>query len=115
MPNKEYYQKNKDKCLKQSKDWHSKNKDKNKESKWKQQGIKITHKEYIELFNKQDGKCALCFAKAEDLTKSLAVDHSHTTGTIRGLLCGSCNQALGLFKDNIEVMKRAITYLDDNP
>jgi len=114
MPSKEYYWKNRDKCLSQSIDWHKKNKPKGKESKWKQQGIKITHEEYVALFNKQDGKCALCFTPAEELTKSLAVDHSHTTGNIRGLLCGSCNQALGLFKDNIEVMKRALSYLDDN-
>jgi hypothetical protein len=41
------------------------------------------------------------------------VDHNHTTGKVRGLLCSSCNGALGLFKDNPEVVAAALLYLKD--
>ena len=47
-----------------------------------------------------------------DTVKStLNVDHCHETGKIRGLLCHNCNRALGLFKDNVEFLERAILYL----
>jgi hypothetical protein len=43
--------------------------------------------------------------------KNLDVDHCHRTGKIRGLLCNSCNQGLGLFKDDEKIMKQAADYL----
>jgi hypothetical protein len=39
------------------------------------------------------------------------VDHSHITGKVRGILCPSCNLTIGLFEDNIEIIKNAIKYL----
>ena len=44
----------------------------------------------------------------------LAVDHCHNKGEVRGLLCYSCNIALGLFKDDINKLKSAISYLQEN-
>lgn len=41
----------------------------------------------------------------------LGVDHDHTTGKIRGLLCNRCNRVLGLFRDNPDVIKRALDYV----
>lgn len=64
---------------------------------------------YVYLFDKQNGICAICGSPPSD--KRLAVDHCHTTGKIRGLLCSSCNCALGLFKDNTELLDRAAGYL----
>lgn len=46
------------------------------------------------------------------LDKELDIDHCHETGIIRSLLCNRCNQALGLFKDDIESLKKAINYLE---
>ena len=40
------------------------------------------------------------------------VDHDHITGKVRGLLCGSCNRALGLIKDNLETLVRLQKYLE---
>ena len=69
----------------------------------------ISLADYDILLNKQDGVCLICGQK--DLDKFLAVDHCHETGRIRGLLCNGCNSGLGHFKDDPELLKRAILYL----
>lgn len=68
----------------------------------------ITRKEYWELVAKQKGVCAIC-GKSDG--KKLHVDHCHKTKKIRGLLCGSCNRALGLLKDDTRLLLQAIKYL----
>lgn len=71
--------------------------------------------DYDKLFAEQDGRCAICKRHQDhlisDRRKVLCVDHDHTTGEVRGLLCGSCNSALGLFKDKIENLQAALDYL----
>ena len=69
----------------------------------------ITEIEYEKMFNNQDGKCLLCDKKCD--YRKLHIDHCHSTGKIRGLLCSNCNLGLGNFKDNIETLKKAIEYL----
>lgn len=74
----------------------------------------ITVDEYYNLLEEQDGKCAICQNKPKK--QRLAVDHDHKTGLIRGLLCTRCNhKLLGSAKDNIEVLKRAVSYLENPP
>lgn len=68
----------------------------------------MSKEEYDKLFEKQTGKCAICFSESK--TK-LCVDHSHATGKVRGLLCKKCNSAIGLLQDNTEFLYRAIKYL----
>ena len=72
-------------------------------------------KEVRELLEKQNNLCAICqevgFKMHEGVGSPLNVDHCHTTGTVRGLLCHNCNRALGLFKDDIERLQRSIDYL----
>ena len=63
---------------------------------------------YDALWAQQNGGCAIC---AQSLEPSLHVDHDHVTGAVRGLLCNSCNSALGLFRDNTMVLLRAVEYL----
>lgn len=65
--------------------------------------------EYKEMLKKQKGCCAICGSFPEK--RRLSVDHNHITNEIRGLLCHSCNVALGHFEDNIDILKRAIIYL----
>jgi predicted metal-binding protein len=72
------------------------------------QRYKITKDEYDMIFALQEGKCDIC---KEESDKKLHVDHCHDTQIVRGLLCGSCNRAIGLLKDNIETMQNAIKYL----
>lgn len=67
---------------------------------------------YNELYVTQDARCAICqcsFIRPEELE----VDHCHETDNVRGLLCGKCNRALGLFNDDISSLERAIKYLND--
>lgn len=59
----------------------------------------ITHAEYETMFKKQGGKCAICKDKSTGVHKRyLDVDHCHSTGRVRGLLCGSCNKNLALLE-----------------
>lgn len=64
--------------------------------------------QYEAILEEQNGGCFLC-GKQE--IRNLAVDHNHATGKVRRLLCGPCNQALGLFKENPEVLKKAAAYV----
>lgn len=75
----------------------------------------ITFRDYQDLFNKQNGVCAICKLPETrhngQNIMSLAVDHNHTSGYVRGLLCANCNRAIGLLKDDINLLKNAINYL----
>lgn len=74
----------------------------------------ITLEEYDEMLKAQNDVCAICKNKKRMLLTSkgtLYVDHNHTTGKVRGLLCGSCNSALGYVEDNIDIMKSMIEYI----
>jgi len=70
---------------------------------------------FSELLLKQNNVCAICSnPETSKRYRSLSVDHDHSTGKIRGLLCSNCNRALGLLKDDILVLKKAIDYLNEN-
>jgi hypothetical protein len=66
--------------------------------------------EYQNLLRIQGGKCAIC-GKVPESDRRLALDHCHTTGQFRGLLCFSCNTALGHLNDDPEVVAAAYRYL----
>ena len=76
----------------------------------------ISMHEYGKMLLAQDGKCAICkcdeTSKRNGVVRALAVDHDHRNGKIRGLLCNDCNQSLGKFKDDREVLLAAVRYLD---
>lgn len=69
----------------------------------------MTLENYSSLFERQNGLCAIC--QKEEKKKRLSIDHDHKTKKVRGLLCSQCNSAIGLFSDNIVLMKNAIAYL----
>jgi hypothetical protein len=66
--------------------------------------------QYETMFEQQQGKCFIC--SNEEQEKNLAVDHCHSTGRVRGLLCGPCNQAIGLMKDSPALLIKAAQYLE---
>ena len=70
----------------------------------------MTIEEYDSMLLAQNGVCAICSTTCST-GYSLAVDHDHTTGKIRALLCKNCNTAIGLFKENTDTMTKAIDYL----
>jgi hypothetical protein len=69
----------------------------------------ITIDEYELLYNNQNGCCKICGLKLE----ILCIDHNHTTGRVRGLLCGKCNSGIGFFNDNPDLLKNAAKYLKE--
>ncbi len=72
----------------------------------------ITIRDYNEMFLQQAGKCAICGTTKPTAKKShFAVDHDHTTGNVRGLLCHHCNAGIGYLKDDIKLLANAIQYL----
>lgn len=64
---------------------------------------------YKLMLSEQNNVCAICLKSEEK--RSLAVDHCHKTGKIRGLLCSFCNQSIGMMSDNVENIIRAAEYL----
>lgn len=74
----------------------------------------ITPEHYAELFNKQQGKCAICAKSYKIEPQMFAVDHDHTTNEIRGLLCRKCNLAIGLFNESPELLLKAVQYLNNH-
>ena len=68
----------------------------------------VSLEKYNKLQKEQKGLCKICGKKPK---RKLCLDHCHKTNKIRGLLCHSCNFGLGLFKDKISVLKKAIKYL----
>jgi hypothetical protein len=71
----------------------------------------ISAEEYDDLLAGQHGRCAICQRPATSFRRALHVDHDHGTGEIRGLLCCSCNRALGYLSDSTHLLQRALSYL----
>lgn len=76
----------------------------------------ITHEQYLILLKQQNGKCGMCHQfettkNPSGETRDLNIDHCHKTNRVRGLLCRNCNVALGLIKDDTQLLRRAIKYL----
>ncbi len=70
------------------------------------------------MLDDQKWLCAICGIKMETSLRNkpntACVDHNHSTGKIRKILCLRCNAGIGYFDENIEFMKSAITYLEDH-
>jgi len=72
----------------------------------------VTLEEYNSMYEFQDKKCAICEDEYElGGSKGLFVDHCHTTGDVRGLLCNGCNSAIGKLRESKDIIDNAIKYL----
>lgn len=80
----------------------------------------ITRERYETMLREQGGVCAICknpetgISPRTGTIRLLTVDHCHSTGAIRGLLCNSCNRAIGLLKDCPDILKNALSYLEES-
>jgi hypothetical protein len=127
-----YYLKNKDKVSALNAAWRAKNKEKiiayRIENKNYYRDYQLTHKEeqkdwrrrklygisnddFREILEIQENKCLICKELFSD-NNLPHVDHCHCSGELRGILCGTCNRALGLFKDRPDLCRAAADYLE---
>lgn len=76
------------------------------------QAYGISHDDYLLMLEQQYYKCACCGKDNKDAgVKGLVVDHNHTTGAIRELLCTQCNTALGLLKEDEIIIDSLLNYV----
>lgn len=108
------YQLNKAERLEQKKEYHQRSKEKRRiYNIGKKFGI--TEQEYQSLMNNQRGLCKICGRSLvePDSIRSPAIDHNHTTGLVRALLCADCNTALGLVHENVSTLQSMISYIEE--
>jgi len=104
-----YYAANRDRILAAQSRRYAQNRGRVAERQWARRGIKMTVDEYDVILSSQGGMCALC-GITPSATRRLAVDHDHTTGRVRGLLCSSCNRTVLPVVEQVGVA-RISTYL----
>lgn len=74
---------------------------------------KITKRVYDAILVGQSYKCAICEGHVDDVG-DLVMEHDNLTGVLRSAACQSCNKLLGFSKENVEVLRRAIRYLEES-
>ncbi len=94
--------------------WYARNKTKAPDKKKNKQLLKygMTEAQYEALLTSQNFRCALCETDKPGGRGRFHVDHCHTKGHVRGLLCFQCNTGLGKFKDNPAALRKAAAYLE---
>ncbi len=98
---KQYNKRNKERWIENNRRSHLKRK------------FNLTPEEYDRLLEAQGGVCVICRKpESQKRVNRLAVDHDHQTHRIRGLLCRSCNTALGKFNESVDCLRCAINYLE---
>lgn len=71
----------------------------------------ITIEEFKHKLDSQNNCCTICKVNFNTLNKRPSVDHNHSTGKVRDLLCNNCNTIIGLCNESIEILKNTIEYL----
>lgn len=126
-----YYWRDPQKCLDRHKAYRGRNPEKmkaqakprgstaNKRSHLKSK-FGLSMERYQEMLDAQEGVCAICFKEETVIDgktgriRSLAVDHSHDTKIVRGLLCMGCNQGIGNMKEDFTTILRAARYIQSH-
>lgn len=70
----------------------------------------VDQQNFDNMLTDQNGKCLIC---RDDISEAPKIDHCHSTGRVRGLLCSNCNAGLGMFRDEPEFLMNAILYLKE--
>jgi hypothetical protein len=103
-------------CAEDTKLWNIKNKETARE-RYLQRHYNISESEYLAMLLSQHNQCILCYKEFSDGPfgpDSPVVDHCHTQGHVRGILCNECNRGLGYFRDNKIALQNAVHYLENN-
>ena len=79
--------------------------------KWK---YNISKSQWDELYNNQNGCCAICKKSDKEIKQELFVDHCHNTDEVRGLLCNSCNAFIGYSNEDVELLKKLFIYIKEH-
>lgn len=111
---REYRERHKDRLNANRKAYYEANKPKAKEQTRaaKIRSYGLTQEMFDSMLKEQGGRCAICATdKPSRRDSTFRIDHCHATGKVRGLLCMSCNSALGMFRDSIPALQKAIEYL----
>lgn len=125
MTPREYYLQNKERFRERNRLYYAQNKEKLAENRKRNKTKKkqymtdwmlktkygITESEYNDMFQAQDGCCAICKRAATYYKRKMAVDHNHLTGKVRGLLCVKCNRGIGCFEESPSMFDSAKSYL----
>jgi hypothetical protein len=122
---KQYYIENKKRIKAQSKKWHEENAERKSElnKQWYFNNFEYTRirhnkifnftlKDYNNMLTQQVSGCTICGKTIKENGKALAIDHDHKTGKVRALLCSRCNLMLGIVNDNLDILKKAVEYLE---
>lgn len=96
----EYYQKNKATISRKAKWYRHKTE------------LNFSEQDYYELLAYQEGACAIC-KRTDNKGKHFHIDHNHSTGEVRGLLCKNCNNGIGMLGDNVTICRNAAKYLEE--
>ncbi len=111
---KRYRIKNRERVKAQNQAWRVKNPEREARNA-RHSGLRkygLTQDSYDALLMAQNGLCAICGVDSPGHKRTVfCVDHDHATNEVRGLLCFNCNVALGHFRDNPEILSKAIIYL----
>jgi hypothetical protein len=83
-----------------------------KSAKYNHLYLGVSQEEFLAMLKSQKNLCAIC-ENVLDGGRHTHLDHNHETGRIRGILCRGCNHGIGHFRDNAEIMRNAIQYLEN--
>jgi hypothetical protein len=117
-----YYQSNKRQWLEKTREWAANNPDRTVAIKRRHHLMKsygMTPQEFMEMYERQSRRCGICekgialnVADGASVRNRAVVDHCHSTGVVRGLLCDPCNNMLGRASDNPATLRRAAEYVE---
>jgi hypothetical protein len=110
---RQYRDRNREELKARGRDWYLNNKERASEQARRQKLAKygLTEATYQTMVTAQKGLCAICLRPPK--LHRLYVDHCHLTGRVRGLLCNTCNAAIGMLDDQPELLAKAIAYLNN--
>lgn len=121
-----YYKKNQQKCIDRAAEWRKDNREQyNEYSRVNRDSIRargyalkrkygITLEQYEELLVRQNNCCAICDRHESQFKTKLAVDHSHKTHKIRGLLCTACNYRLVAKHEDPSLLRKIASYIEQS-